>query len=479
MADFRDDPSIDQLRQRPAIRALESRFGGPAVVDALRAGAAAVRTSIAGGDASLADRRGDRRDASSRSPRRSLDAAVRAVAAAGDQRDRRRSSTRISAARRWPTPAVERVAAVARGYSTLEYDIGARRARAARRARRGAALPAHRRRSGGRRQQQRRGDDARARGAGGGTRGDRVARRAGRDRRRLSRAGRDGAVGRDAARSRHDQPDARRRLRGGDRRADGAHPARAPVELPHRGLHRAARRSASSSALGTRGSTCRSWRISGSGYLWLAHDADRRDCRRRRCAGRAVQSRPASPPASTSAASAATSSSAARRPASSSDARRVVERIARHPLMRALRVDKMTYAALEATLGRIAAGRAATTVPVQRMLAMTAEEIRARAADALSRTGVDGAGGGVRRLAAGRCRRSAAAARQESSCRRGSSRSSETDLTADSARAAAAPAEAADHRAHRARIACCSTCGRSLPRSRMRADSRLGCFGYP
>ena len=47
--------------------------------------------------------------------------------------------------------------------------------------------------------------------------------------------------------------------------------------------------------------------------------------------------------------------------------------------MRALRVDKMTYAALEATLAEYAAGRAAATVPVQRMLAMTADEIRARA----------------------------------------------------------------------------------------------------
>ena len=50
-----------------------------------------------------------------------------------------------------------------------------------------------------------------------------------------------------------------------------------------------------------------------------------------------------------------------------------------HPLMRALRVDKMTYAALEATLVEYAAGRATTTVPVQRMLTAGADEIRARA----------------------------------------------------------------------------------------------------
>jgi L-seryl-tRNA(Ser) seleniumtransferase len=52
----------------------------------------------------------------------------------------------------------------------------------------------------------------------------------------------------------------------------------------------------------------------------------------------------------------------------------------RHPLMRALRVDKMTYAALEATLDEYAAGRAAETVPVARMLTLTAEQIGQRAA---------------------------------------------------------------------------------------------------
>ena len=57
----------------------------------------------------------------------------------------------------------------------------------------------------------------------------------------------------------------------------------------------------------------------------------------------------------------------------------VVTRIRTHPLMRALRVDKMTYAALEATLAEYAAGRAARTVPVRQMLAMTVDDIRARA----------------------------------------------------------------------------------------------------
>ncbi len=57
----------------------------------------------------------------------------------------------------------------------------------------------------------------------------------------------------------------------------------------------------------------------------------------------------------------------------------MLDRIRTHPLMRALRVDKMTYAALEPTLVEYVAGRAAATIPVQRMLTMTAGDVRARA----------------------------------------------------------------------------------------------------
>lgn len=59
--------------------------------------------------------------------------------------------------------------------------------------------------------------------------------------------------------------------------------------------------------------------------------------------------------------------------------RALVDRLRSHPLMRALRADKMTYAALEATLAEYAAGRAAVTVPVQRMLTASEEGLRARA----------------------------------------------------------------------------------------------------
>ncbi len=57
----------------------------------------------------------------------------------------------------------------------------------------------------------------------------------------------------------------------------------------------------------------------------------------------------------------------------------VVSTVRTHPLMRALRVDKLTYAALEATLEEHAAGRAGRTVPVARMIAMPLEEIDRRA----------------------------------------------------------------------------------------------------
>jgi L-seryl-tRNA(Ser) seleniumtransferase len=70
--------------------------------------------------------------------------------------------------------------------------------------------------------------------------------------------------------------------------------------------------------------------------------------------------------------------------------RETVDTIRRHPLMRALRVDKLTYAALEATLEDHAIGRGQEGVPVQRMLRLTKAEIGARAdavAAALSRAG--------------------------------------------------------------------------------------------
>jgi L-seryl-tRNA(Ser) seleniumtransferase len=57
----------------------------------------------------------------------------------------------------------------------------------------------------------------------------------------------------------------------------------------------------------------------------------------------------------------------------------LVDRLRAHPLMRAVRADKITYAILEATLAEYGAGRAAQSVPVQRMLHLSAKDIENRA----------------------------------------------------------------------------------------------------
>ncbi len=59
----------------------------------------------------------------------------------------------------------------------------------------------------------------------------------------------------------------------------------------------------------------------------------------------------------------------------------VVDRLRRHPLLRAVRLDKMTLAALEATLRlHLDPARAEAEIPVLRMLAQTEAQLRARAA---------------------------------------------------------------------------------------------------
>ena len=58
----------------------------------------------------------------------------------------------------------------------------------------------------------------------------------------------------------------------------------------------------------------------------------------------------------------------------------LVAKLAKHPLARALRIDKLSLAALEATLREWLLGQAATEVPVERMLTATAVELRRRAA---------------------------------------------------------------------------------------------------
>lgn len=57
----------------------------------------------------------------------------------------------------------------------------------------------------------------------------------------------------------------------------------------------------------------------------------------------------------------------------------IIAHIAKHPLMRALRIDKMTLAALEATLRHYQRGEAPTHIPIWRMIAMPASTIAKRA----------------------------------------------------------------------------------------------------
>lgn len=65
--------------------------------------------------------------------------------------------------------------------------------------------------------------------------------------------------------------------------------------------------------------------------------------------------------------------------------RDLIERLRKHPLYRALRVDKLAYAALGATLEAYLSDRAREQVPVLRMLAATREEIDARLHSFLAR----------------------------------------------------------------------------------------------
>jgi L-seryl-tRNA(Ser) seleniumtransferase len=70
----------------------------------------------------------------------------------------------------------------------------------------------------------------------------------------------------------------------------------------------------------------------------------------------------------------------------------IVARLRKHPLARALRVDKLTLGALEATLLHYLKGEAEREVPVWRMIAATPEQLRARAtawAEELSRRGLE------------------------------------------------------------------------------------------
>ena len=229
-------PGIDTLRQRDGVRELEARHGAEATVNALRDGAEHVACPDGGRRQRSCRLR--RRDRSGwRRTRWSRERAGRC----GPSSTRPASCIHTNLGRApLADAAIERIAAIARGYTNLEYDL-ADGARGSRTVHAESLLTStDRRRSRDRRQQQRRRHAVDPVGPRGGPRGGDLPRRAGRDRRRLPRSRRDAAVGRGAARSRHHQSHADRRLHGVGLAGDRDVPARASVELPHRRLHRTA-----------------------------------------------------------------------------------------------------------------------------------------------------------------------------------------------------------------------------------------------
>ena len=68
----------------------------------------------------------------------------------------------------------------------------------------------------------------------------------------------------------------------------------------------------------------------------------------------------------------------------------LVERLKRHPLMRALRVDKTTLAGIQANLLHYLKGEALREIPIWRMIAQPLNEIEARAASLAARLGEAG-----------------------------------------------------------------------------------------
>ena len=379
MSDFRLIPSIEQLRQRPSIRALESRFGRKAVIGALRDAASGVRDSMARGDASFADETAvaDRIESASARLlderfRPSLQPVINATGVILHTNLGRAPLAEV---------AVERVTAVARGYSSLEYDVA---------------------------------------------RGERGRRDVHAESLLCRVTGAEAAVvvnnnaaatmivlaaiaaGREVIVSRGELVE----IGGGFRIPDVM--AQSGAVLREVGTTNKTRASDYAAAVGERTALIlrvhpSNFRMEGfterpslaelvdigrrlnvpvaedlgSGYIGSARIGSARagSAGLQPCAARLDE-----PAVEDSIAAGVdlccfSGDKLLGGPQAGVIAGRTaqVERIRRHPLMRALRVDKMTYAALEATLTEYASGRATSSVPVQRMVTLTADEIRARA----------------------------------------------------------------------------------------------------
>jgi L-seryl-tRNA(Ser) seleniumtransferase len=395
MPDFSLIPSIDAMRQRPAVRALESQFGGDATVGALRAAAAAVRAAIAGGDAAL-------------STEEAAAARIEAVAAAQVGDVFRTSLEPVVNATgvivhtnlgRAPlaAAAIERVAEVARGYSSIEYDLG-RGARGRRDVHAeallcrltgaeaavvvnnnaAATLIVLAALAAGREVIVSRGELVEI---GGGFRVPDVMAQSGAVLREVGTTNKTRAADYGAAIG--DRTALILRVHPSNFRIEGftERPRLTDLVALGKTFNIPVAEDLGSGHLGVGSGWGRAGVGLGSGWGQ---------------AGVRPRSDPPSDPIAREPAVRDTIAGGVDICCFSGDKllggpqagiivgrAALVDRIRAHPLMRALRVDKMTYAALEATLAEYAAGRASMTVPVQRMLAMTADHIRERA-DALS-----------------------------------------------------------------------------------------------
>src|SRR3954466_8188753 len=120
MTDFRVIPSIDELRRRPGVRALEAEFGADATVDALRGAASEVRAAIAGGDGRLgAEAATTRIEAGAAAQLRSAfrSSLQPVINATGVVVHTNLGRAPLAAA------AIDRIARIASGYASLEYDL--------------------------------------------------------------------------------------------------------------------------------------------------------------------------------------------------------------------------------------------------------------------------------------------------------------------------------------------------------------------
>ncbi|MGE5244774.1 MAG: L-seryl-tRNA(Sec) selenium transferase [Betaproteobacteria bacterium] len=368
MPGFRVIPSVDALRQRTAIREAEARVGAEATVDAVRAAAAAVRTAIAEGDRSIATESAasGRIEALAlatlaRTFRPSLGPAINATGVV--------IHTNLGRAPLSPA-ALERVVEIARGYSTLEYDL----ARGAR----------------GRRDVHAEGLLRRLTGAEAAVV---VNNNAGATLLVLAAL----AAGREVLVSRGELVE----IGGGFRVPDVM--AQSGAVLREVGTTNRTRAADYAAAIGER--TALVLRVHPSNFR-IEGFTERATLEELAALGRRfgvpvaedlgsglLAANPPHPLAGREPTVSGAVAAGADLCCFSGDKllggpqagiivgrAALVETIRRHPLMRALRVDKMTYAALEATLGEYAAGRAEATVPVQRMIVASADGIRARAA---------------------------------------------------------------------------------------------------